>query len=115
MILSRKVPIVLLAMGTAIAFSLLMANTVLAQPPTPYPSYASGDFFLPPYLSDSERMGYGKASSHDTTPLNAGWYLDWGAASPPAHPNGAEYVRTIYLHTHDTGTICGSRKAPATY
>ncbi len=114
MSLFQKTPIFLLAMGITTVLSLLIVNTVFAQTPTPYPSYASGDFFLPPYLSDSERMGYGKSSSHNTTPLNAGWYLDWGAASPPAHPNGAEYVRTIYLHTHDTGTICGSRKAPAT-
>ncbi len=85
-----------------------------APTPTPYPSYAGGDFFLPPYPSDADRMGFGKASNDDAAVLNAGWYLDWGAAVNPAHPGGAEYGRTIYLYTHDTGTLGCGRKAPAT-
>jgi hypothetical protein len=68
--------------------------------PTPYSSYNSSAFFFPPYPSDQERMGFDKASGHDTTALNAGWYLDWGASANPAHPGGAEYVRVIALETN---------------
>ncbi len=71
------------------------------QPP-PYTSYNSSAFFFPPYPSDQERMGFDKTSSHDTTALQAGWYLDWGAQANPAHPGGAEYARVIALET-DTG------------
>ena len=76
--------------------------------------YDSGAAFLPPYLSDSDRMGYGKASAHDASVLNAGWYVDWGAEANPAHPGGAEYARTILFHVHDTGTLCGWAPQPAT-
>ena len=66
---------------------------------TPYASYGSGDFFFPPYPSENERMGFDKISNHDTTALNAGWYLDWGADHLPAHIDGVEYARTISLVT----------------
>ena len=65
----------------------------------PYGSYQSSDIFFPPYHSDSNRMGYDKASANDTTALNAGWYLDWGTAPNPSHPGGAEYARLIFLKT----------------
>lgn len=64
--------------------------------------YGSGEFFFPPYLSDSDRMGFGKASSHDASVLKAGWYLDWAAATTPAHPGGAVYAYSIKLAI-DTG------------
>ncbi|MFQ5577535.1 MAG: hypothetical protein ACE5G8_11175 [Anaerolineae bacterium] len=67
-------------------------------PPAPYPFYGSGEFFFPPYLSDNDRMGYGKSSSHDTTALKAGWYVDWGASKNPDHFAGAHYARTIYFN-----------------
>jgi hypothetical protein len=79
-----------------------------------YTSYASGDFFFPPYPSDSDRMGFDKTSSHDTIALRAGWYVDWSADANPAHPGGVEYARIIPLSIHDTGAFCGGRAAPAT-
>lgn len=79
-----------------------------------YNSYGSGDFFLPPYSSDSDRMGFGKTSYHDATPLNAGWYVDWNASFNPIHPGGAEYARTILFKVHDSGVICGWAPYPAT-
>ncbi len=114
--LTRIIPAVLSAALLFFLAAISMNNQLQAQAPapTPYPSFASGDFFLPPYLSGADRMGFGKSSGDDASVLNAGWYLDWGAAANPAHPGGAEYGRTIYLHTHDTGTICSGRKAPAT-
>jgi hypothetical protein len=80
----------------------------------PYRSYGSGQFFFPPYESDSDRMGFGKASHHDASVLNAGWYVDWMANANPSHPGGAEYARTIYFNIQNTGSICGGYKAPAT-
>ncbi len=63
----------------------------------PYPLYGSGDFFLPPYLSDNDRMGYNKTSDHNTAPLKPGWYNDWGTHDNPAHPGDAEFGQTIYF------------------
>ncbi len=103
--------------GSVALLSIMQLRSLAQQPlsaPTPYPSYASGDFFLPPFESDADRMGYGKSSAHDTTVLNAGWYLDWGAVANPSHPGGAEYGRTIYFDVHDTGILCTYYKAPAT-
>ena len=82
----------------------------------PYNSYDSGAFFLPPYPSESERMGFGKTLSQvDTSVLNAGWYLNWGANHNPNHVGGAEYVRTIRFSIQDTGgVVCGWAPAPAT-
>ena len=78
-----------------------------------YTSYASGEFFFPPYPSNSDRMGLSGSIGMYNPALQAGWYTDWGANSNPPHPDGAEYARTVYFHIHDTGTICGSRPAPA--
>ncbi len=64
---------------------------------SPYPLYGSGDFFLPPYLSDNDRMGYNKTSDHDTTPLKPGWYHGWSTLDNPPHPGGAEFGQTIYF------------------
>ncbi|MEM7033399.1 MAG: hypothetical protein AAF629_27855 [Chloroflexota bacterium] len=77
-----------------------LALATLSSQSQPYRSFNSGLAFFPPYASDSERLGYGKASSHNTTNLNAGWYLDWNAHNNPAHPAGAEYARLIYLNTN---------------
>jgi len=96
---------------------LLLGGLVLAggtRQSSSFISYDSGDLFLPPYLSDADRMGFGQASSHDASIFNAGWYVDWGANANPAHPGGAEYARTIYLSIHDTGAICRGYQAPAT-
>ena len=111
----RIVPAILFAMLLFFLATISMNNPLRAQSPTPtpYPSFGSGNFFLPPYPSNANRMGFGKASNDDAGVLNAGWYLDWGAATNPPHPGGAEYGRTIYLHTHDTGTLSCGRKAPA--
>ncbi len=65
---------------------------------SPYPLYGSGDFFLPPYLSDNDRMGYNKTSDHDTTPLKPGWYHNWSTLDNPPHPGGAEFGQTIYFN-----------------
>lgn len=100
---------VLSMIGWVTVWALGGATTV--QPP--YPSYGSGEFFLPPYESDADRMGFGKTSNDDAAVLNGGWYLDWGASTNPTHPGGAEYGRTIYLNTHDTGIYCTWYKNPA--
>jgi hypothetical protein len=78
-----------------------------------YTSYASGEFFFPPYPSNSDRMGVGGSIGMYNPALQAGWYTDWRANSNPPHPSGMEYARTVYFNIHDTGTICGSRSAPA--
>ncbi len=80
--------------------------------PTPYPLYGSADFFFPPYPSENDRLGYGKSSPHDTTPLQPGWYVDWGATRNPAHPAGAEYARTIYFRLKNVGW-CKAASSPA--
>ncbi len=80
----------------------------------PYYSYGSSDFFFPPYLSDGDRMGYNVVLPLDGTILNAGWYMDWGAASNPDHPNGAEYVRHIIFRSVNPDRLCGYVPAPAT-
>jgi len=102
----------LVVLVTWVAWASTSAHREAASAPT-YTSYASGEFFFPPYPSDADRMGFGKTSSHDTTALHAGWYVDWAANPNPPHPGGVEYARTIYLSIHDTGSICGDRSAPA--
>ena len=82
-----------------------LAQQRQVAPLKPYSSYNSGDFFLPPYLSEQDRMGYGRAVGKQESLLNAGWYLDWGARSNPSHPSGAEYARLIYLNIHNTGGV----------
>lgn len=115
--------IVLLLLG------LVLAKPGLTQAPTPLQkgpvvvspeynradqpatnSYDSGSFFLPPYPSNSERLGYGRTSNHDTTALNAGWYVDWAAAINPGHPGGAEYIRTIYFSVNKSGDCQAATK-----
>lgn len=78
-----------------------------------FASFASGEFFFPPYPSDSDRMGIGSSIGMYNPVLKAGWYMDWGANSNPPHPDGMEYVRTISFNIHDTGTVCVGRQAPA--
>ena len=74
----------------------------------PYSSYGSNEFFYPPYHSESDRFGFGKTSTNDTSSLNAGWYIDWGANINPAHPGGVEYARTIYFNVSTPRSICAS-------
>lgn len=114
--LTRTIPAFFVAVMLWLAAALSFNIHLQAQSPapTPYPSFGSGDFFLPPYPAAADRMGFGKASNDDATVLNGGWYLDWGAAVNPAHPGGAEYGRTIYLHVSNTGTYCSWYKNPAT-
>ncbi len=110
----RVMAIVVIAlMMVSISIGQLQAQSP-TNTPTPYPSFGSGDFFLPPYPSNADRMGFGKTSDNDAGILNAGWYLDWGAAVNPTHPGGAEYGRTIYLNVSNTGTYCSWYKTPAT-
>jgi len=106
--------------GLAISLALVIISFVagwstLAQTAsTPvYTSYDSGRFFFPPYPSDSDRMGIAGSIGMYNPALRAGWYTDWGASPNPLHPGGMEYARTVYFNIHDTGTICGSRSAPA--
>jgi hypothetical protein len=106
--------------GLAVSLALVVVSIVVgwsasvrtASAPT-YTSYDSGRFFFPPYPSDSDRMGIAGSVGMYNPALQAGWYTDWGANSNPPHPTGMEYARTVYFHIHDTGTICGSRPAPA--
>jgi hypothetical protein len=58
-------------------------------------------------------MGLSSAIGMYNSALRPGWYMDWDASLNPLHPDGAELARTIRLHIHDTGTICGVRAAPA--
>ena len=84
---------------TLVAWGGLVLASVRSQP-EPYRSYGSGDIFFPPYHSDADRMGFGKASSHDASILNGGWYLNWSASANPDHPGGAEYARVIILDSN---------------
>ncbi len=68
----------------------------------PYQTYRDGDFFFPPYESESERIGVGKSSNHDMTPLQAGWYLDWMSQNDHTDPNGMAYIQTIYFYSPDS-------------
>jgi len=103
------VSLALLVVGIVVGWN---ASAHTASAPA-YTSYASGEFFFPPYPSNSDRMGLSGSIGMYNPALQAGWYTDWGANSNPPHPGGAEYARTVYFHIHDTGTICGSRPAPA--
>ena len=78
-----------------------------------YASYASGDFFFPPYPADSERMGIGVRGAADyyTPVLQAGWYLDWAVDPVPAHLGNAEYARLIGFTV--STNACGTSKIPA--
>ncbi len=102
----------LVVLVTWVAWSGASAHREAASAPA-YTSYASGEFFFPPYPSDSDRMGIGGSTGMYNPALQAGWYMDWGASSNPPHPGGMEYARTIYFSIHDTGSICGSYRAPA--
>ncbi len=59
-----------------------------------YTSYASGDFFFPPYVSDADRMGI---AAPDillyNQELRAGWYYDRSANPNPPYPGNTEYAR----------------------
>ena len=99
----RLKKMIVLGLMTVVLAGLAWGGLVLAgvgEQPPPHRSYGTGDFFFPPYPSDSDRMGFDKASAHDATALNAGWYLNWGTQANPDHPGGAEYARLIMLHTN---------------
>ncbi len=57
----------------------------------------------PLYPSPNERLGFGVTKGLDNTPravlgaLNAGWYVNWGAAPDAPHPQGLTYVQIIRL------------------
>ena len=87
---------------------IVFRQEVATQTSFPYNSYNSGAFFLPPYPSDQERMGFGKASPHDTTSLNAGWYVDWGSKLNPPHLGGVEYAHTIYFNVKGVSRCKGA-------
>ena len=77
-----------------------------------YTSYASGDFFFPPYASDADRMGIAASNLPLYNPaLRAGWYYNWSADPNPTHPGGAEYARMIYFTVNTNA--CGIHKIPA--
>lgn len=76
-----------------------------------YTSYASGDFFFPPYPSDSDRMGVGGSIAWYDLALRAGWYTDWDASANPPHPGGVEYARLIRFTVNTNA--CGIDKMPA--
>ena len=70
-------------------------------------SLDSGSFFFPPYLSENERFGFDKTSGHDTTLLNAGWYIDWAANTNPSRPGGVEYAHHIMFKVDiNTPDLC---------
>ena len=92
--LSRKYPTNIAPLETSFVHS----NVVTISRMFPYTSYGSSNLFFPPYQSESDRIGYGKTSAHDTSPFKAGWYIDWDAKLTPVHPGGVEYARTIYFY-----------------
>jgi hypothetical protein len=57
-----------------------------------------------PYPLENERFGVGLAGpadeilAYDLEALGADWYVNWGAALDPPHPNGAPFVQTIRLN-----------------
>ncbi len=106
-----------LAVLPALAVLLIAAWSSASEQETAlaYKSYASGDFFFPPYPSESDRMGMGvrpPLSSYVYSPaLKVGWYVDWGSSSTPYHPDGAEYARTISFKVNTNN--CSTSKIPA--
>lgn len=56
-----------------------------------------------PYPNDHERFGVGLAGpahqilDYDLESLGAAWYLNWGVAMDPPHPNAAPFMQTIRL------------------
>lgn len=60
--------------------------------------------FDPPYPDQRERFGVGLAGpagsvlAYDLQALGVGWYLNWGAASDPPHPNGAAFAQTLRIN-----------------
>ena len=108
------------SVGTAgaILVLLIIGLGVSARPASApsFVSFASGEFFFPPYPSDSDRMGIGTLTGTGlySPTLQAGWYTDWRASSNPPHPSGMEYAQTVYFGIQNTGSICGgSHPAPA--
>ncbi len=58
----------------------------------------------PLYPCDSERLGFGVLrgiQNYDVTPLQAGWYVNWGAAAEATHPAGMDFAQMI--RTSDAG------------
>lgn len=70
------------------------------------------------YPLEDQRFGVGLAGpadeilDYDLESLGATWYLNWGAASDPPHPNGATFVQTVRL---DEGTSALTGTQLATY
>lgn len=98
--------VMVLTKTAAVLPPLLLSQTAIEAQRTagfPYNTFNSAAFFFPPYPSANERMGFGKASRHDTSALNAGWYVDWNSRANPAHPGGVEYAHTIYLNVSGVG------------
>jgi len=60
-------------------------------------------YLQPPYPDESERFGVGLAGPaeeilrYDVEALGVGWYLNWGTAMEPPHPNGVAFAQTIRL------------------
>jgi len=100
--------------GLALLASMVLAGVVwgVARAPT-YTSYASGDFFFPPYPSDADRMGVAGSMAYYTATLKAGWYADWTASANPLHPGGTEYARTLYFNINTPVGTCGGYRNPA--
>jgi hypothetical protein len=52
----------------------------------------------PLYPCDRDRLGFGVVygiQNYDVAPLQAGWYVNWGATSPTPHPAGLDYTQII--------------------
>ena len=79
------------------------ASPLVAMADNPSPVPGGAQLFFPPYVSASERLGFGLAggigdlAAYDVASLNAGWYLNWGTAQDPPHPSGLVYVQVIRL------------------
>ena len=94
----------------SIFMMLLLIGFAKSNQNSAYTTYRSGDFFLPPYESENDRMGVGRSSTHDMTPLKAGWYLNWRSMAAPVHDGGMEYMQTIYFNVNGVGYCQAANK-----
>ena len=99
------------ALVALMLFVLGLSTSARAVNAPAFTSYASGEFFFPPYPSDSDRMGIGGSVGMYNPALQAGWYTDWSANVNPPHPGGMEYARVVYFQVNTNE--CGINKIPA--
>ncbi|MGD8821197.1 MAG: hypothetical protein PVF67_13945, partial [Anaerolineae bacterium] len=99
----RLLAIVLL--GSLMAGSLMTpaagSHAAAGDAGPPRPVLQAGASPLPGICSESNRFGFGlrgwTIAGYDVTPLQAGWYHNFGTIPAPERPGGMAYVQTIRL------------------